>query len=500
MRPRAPAPSSHVSPTQGSTVWWLGAGLALLLTVRVVALRFNATELFFDEAQYWSWAQEPAFGYYSKPPLIAWIIAAFGHACGDSTFCIRLAAPVLHTVTAGVTFLIGRRLAGDRIGLWAALTFATLPGVSFSSGIISTDVPLLACWALALWAFVVLLEEPGWWPSLVLGGAIGIGLNAKYAMAFFVASMLVYMVVTPSARRLLVDLRFWTALVIAGLAIAPNMAWNLSNSFATFAHTADNAKWGGSLLSIAKGFEFLGGQLGVFGPILFGALVATVWRAWRDGLPDAERLLLSFTLPVLMLISVQAFISRAHANWAATAYVAGTLLVVAALARQAAWVWLKASLALHLGVLVAMAGATAAAGRFALPVIGDPFQRTLGWKAVADATRQEIARARAAGQPYRSVLADDRAITAELLYYMRGEATPVLAWRESGRPKDHYELMRPFRDASQEPVLLVSMRRDHARITGRFDRVDGVADLQVPAGLTAKRPVRLLALSGFRAH
>ena len=60
----------------------LWAGLGLLLAVRLVALKFNATDLFFDEAQYWSWSLEPAFGYYSKPPLIAWVIGAATAVCG----------------------------------------------------------------------------------------------------------------------------------------------------------------------------------------------------------------------------------------------------------------------------------------------------------------------------------------------------------------------------------------------------------------------------------
>src|SRR5688572_21438287 len=90
----------------------LWAGLGLLLAVRLVALKFNATDLFFDEAQYWSWSLEPAFGYYSKPPLIAWVIGAATALCGTSEFCIRLPSPLMHTATALIVFMIGRRLYG----------------------------------------------------------------------------------------------------------------------------------------------------------------------------------------------------------------------------------------------------------------------------------------------------------------------------------------------------------------------------------------------------
>ncbi len=473
------------------------AALLGLLAVRLLALWYNATDLFFDEAQYWSWSKEPAFGYYSKPPLVAWLIGIATQVCGDSTFCIRVAAPITHTLTSLAVYAVANRLHGTRVAVWSALTFATLPGISLSSGIISTDVPLLFAWALALWAYVTMLEDPGWLPALVLGLALGLGLNAKYAMAFFIGCMAVHMAVTPAARRLLGDLRLWGALVIGAILIAPNMIWNVSNSFATFAHTADNAKWGGSLLNIGKGLEFVAAQFAVFGPILFAALVTLVWRAWREGLPEADRLLLCFTLPVLLLISAQAFVSRAHANWAAVSYVAGSMIACSVLLRALAERWLRISLAVHAVLLLALAGGAAAAGRFTVPLVGDPFHRTLGWQQIAEATRRQLEIARGNGQPFKAVMSDERAITAELLYYMRGEPTPVMAWRDGPRPHDHYELTRPFHDPAQVPVLLVALRQDTDRILARFGQVDLISEQPVSAGLGPPRRVRFYRLTGY---
>ena len=478
----------------------LGVGLVSVLLVRLVALRFNATDLFFDEAQYWSWGKEPAFGYYSKPPLIAWIIGLTTKLCGDSTFCVRLPAPILHTATAVVLFTIGQRFLSTTAGLWAAIGFVTLPAVSLSSGIISTDVPLLLCWALALLAFLELLRGPRqrWWPAILLGAALGIGMNAKYAMVFFCGSAALYFVLTPSARWLLADKRLWAALLIGAAFIVPNMLWNHAHSFPTLAHTADNARWGGSLFNFGKGLEFVAAQAAVFGPILLVALVLLCKRSWSEGLPDIERLLLIFTLPVLIVISAQAFVSRAHANWAATAYVAGTLLVASALLRLGAAKWLKVSLGLHVAVAALLMAGTAAAGRFTLPGIGDPFQRTLGWKELAEETQRTLATARGEGRPFKAVFADDRSVTAELLYYMRDETTPVLAWRAGLRPLDHYELTRPYRDPAVTPVLLVSLRRDASEIISRFRDVTPLGERSIPAGKGEPRRVRFYALSGLK--
>ena len=162
---------------------WMLVALAAILAIRIAALVLNRTDLFFDEAQYWAWAQAPAFGYYSKPPLIAWIIAFATGVCGQAEACIRLPSPILHTATALVIYALATRLYDQRTGVLAALAFALLPGVSVSAAIISTDVPLLLCWALGLLGFSALFDTKSWWPALVLGAALGAGLNAKYAMA-----------------------------------------------------------------------------------------------------------------------------------------------------------------------------------------------------------------------------------------------------------------------------------------------------------------------------
>lgn len=473
------------------------AGLGVLLCFRLAALYWNGTDLFFDEAQYWAWSEEPAFGYYSKPPLIAWIIGAATAACGVGESCVRLPSPLLYTATALAVFWLGRRLYDVRIGVLSGLAFATLPGVSLSAGLISTDVPLLLSWALALVGFSALFETKKLWPALLLGAAFGAGLNSKYAMVWFIACAAIYLLMTPERRGLLKDYRLYVALGLGLLLIAPNVAWNYAHSFATISHTADNANWGGSLLNPDKALEFFGAQFGVFGPILFATFLVIVWHARREHLADPDRMLLAFSLPLIAIILVQAFLSRAHANWAAPAYVAATVLVIATMVRGEAWGWLKASFALHIGVLLLIAFGTTTAGRLALPLKPDPFARTLGWHDVAEATRAELAKAAAAGRPFSAVLTDDRALTAELLYYMRGEPTPVLAWRP-GPPHDHFELTRPFTAQTPSPVLLVRMDPSPGPVVEAFASAPMIADRQLPAGENARRRVTFYSLSGLK--
>lgn len=487
---------------------WLVLALGALLVLRLVALVFNRTDLFFDEAQYWAWSVEPAFGYYSKPPLIAWVIALATGVCGQGEACIRSPAPILHTLTALTVFALGARLYGTRVGALAALAFALLPGVSFSAGIISTDVPLLLCWALAILAFASLFETQDWWPGLVLGVAFGLGLNAKYAMAWFILCAAVYLIATPERRVVLRDKRLWVGLALGVAMIVPNMMWNQAHSFATFSHTADNAKWEGGLFHPIKALEFFGSQFGVFGPLYFAGLLVIIWRGWKTRLPEADRLLMAFCLPLVAIITVQAFVSRAHPNWAAVAYVPGVVLVIATLVRDAEWGWLKVSYWIHAAVLAVLIAGTVTAGAVRLPLKPDPLARTLGWREIAAATRAEIAAARASGKPYAAVISDDRSVTAELLYYMRAEPVPVLAWKPAARPHDHFELTRPFKGGAQEPALLVTLggmpvagapvKAGTRSIYEAFASVAAVAVRDVPAGINDKRRVSFFALSGYK--
>src|SRR5262249_49301782 len=133
-----------------ATFWSVGA----VTGARLVWLAVQTAGLYPDEAQYWFWSRHLALGYYSKPPLVAWLIALTTALAGDSELGVRLAAPLLHAIAAAFVYAIGARLYDRRVGFWSALAYATVPGVSLSAFLMSTDAVLLPCWAAALYAFV----------------------------------------------------------------------------------------------------------------------------------------------------------------------------------------------------------------------------------------------------------------------------------------------------------------------------------------------------------
>src|SRR5215470_1448139 len=117
--------------------------LVALTVARLIGLAYSEVDLFFDESQYWAWSRELAFGYFSKPPLLAWIIAGAETLCGSGEACVRAPAPVLYFGTCLLVYAIARQAYDETVAFWAAVSTSLAPGLAFSARIISTDVPLL---------------------------------------------------------------------------------------------------------------------------------------------------------------------------------------------------------------------------------------------------------------------------------------------------------------------------------------------------------------------
>lgn len=423
---------------------WLAPALLLVGAVtalRVILLAFNRTDLFVDEAQYWLWAQEPALGYYSKPPMIAWVIGAVTSVCGDSVFCIRLPAPLLNGATALILGAVAARLGGRAVAVAAA--WASLPMVGVASLLISTDSVMFPFLALALWAYVACLKGSG--PAVAFAGglALGLGFLSKYAAVYLLFCGLLALPLRPRLS-LSQGVGF-----LAGFALAasPNVIWNLGNGMATVEHTLDNADWlrdpaaraGLNLTGLA---EFFFGQFAVFGPVLFGGLL---WLAATWGRRDAmARRLILFSLPIVALVMGQALLSRAYANWAAAAYLAGTLLVVPRLGPR----WLAASFVLNGALCLALPVASVFADR--LVVQGQPvLARYLGR---ADRSVAILTAAQGAG--LTTVVASNRDILADLFYTGRDSGVTIRALPARGRAPHHYAMRYPHEGGGGE-VLLV---------------------------------------------
>lgn len=465
---------------------------AVMTTARLAALVLTPLNLGPDEAQYWSWSLSPAAGYFSKPPMIAWLIAGSTAVCGTGEYCIRLFSPLMHAATGFVLFLAASRLYDARVGFWSAITYWLIPGTSFSSLLITTDVPLLFFWALSLWAVAEMQASPSRrWPVL-LGVSIGLGLLSKYAMLYVVLGLAIAFLPTRDGRRFILDKRFAIAGAVAALVFSPNIVWNISNSLATVRHTASNANWSAEqLFNIGNAFSFLGAQAGIIGPVAAGILIwggVMAWRKW--GLSGSDRLMLCLSVPIILVVTLQAFISRANANWAAPAFIALCILACAWALRSTRRWPIMLNTAANGALAVLLCGLAASPALVSALGQDNAAKRLRGWPE-AGSTIVSLA----SSAPFTAILSDDREDMASLYYYTRARSIPLRMW-PSSNPGNEYEARYALTPDVASYVLFVSRKADVGTVTGAFTAFERIGTIETRLDPKRTRIFYLYALTG----
>lgn len=480
--------------------------LIAVTAARIYALFHDPIGLYFDEAQYWMWSRSFEWGYFTKPPLIAWVIGLTTVLAGsDAEWAIRLGAPIAHMIAASALYALGRSMYGAWPGFWAGFGWLMLPGVWFSSSLISTDALLLPLWSVALLAMWRLMNTRSWVWTIILGLAVGMGVQAKYAMFYFFLCTALAAWRLPPVRQALNQGRGVLATFIALAVLAPNLIWNAQNGFVTAQHTAANAHFDASeLFNLDELFEFIFGQAGVIGPVIFVVLLWVLWRAWRRGGAQSteEKFLIAYTLPPFAIISVIAFISRANANWAAVAYPALLLLVTGALFTSAAG---RRTLVLATLVNFAIGASFIAVAAFhpALANQAKGIRTARAW----DETADEIARravVQSGESPFSAVMVDDRATFFELSYYWRearrsgAPLPPLRMWLLHGRASNSAEATDPMRPEEGGRVLVVHLTPAYLPLVATdFTSFRTVEHLTVPLGGNVNRELEISIGEGF---
>lgn len=480
----------------------LVAGVAglVLLAGRIAAIVLDQSSLYADETQYWVWSRDLDWGYFSKPPLIAWIIALTTSLFDDSDWAVRLAAPFLHTATAALLALSADRLFGRATAAWTFIAWLTLPSVWLSAAVISTDAALLTFWSLALYGFVRLREGAGWSAVFMLGAGLGLGMLAKYAMSYFAIGLALAAVLDPVSRRALLQVRVLAGTALALLIMAPNLVWNWRNDFATVSHTAANANWGTDLFNPAEAASFVVDQLGVFGPAFFVTLVmaiAITARRFVTGKADPRLVLLAcFCVPAIIVVTGQAFLSRAHANWAASAYAAASILVVAVLLQGPRWRrWiLVGSLALHTAAGIGFATFAMNPALTEQAGLANAFKRVRGWPETASALADAVERTGVS-----AIVFDNRNDFHQMQRYGAAVEGELYMWMRYAAVTNHAEQGWSLPAGFAGPVLIASERPQEVPVMAYdFARMDPAGDIRIPLGGGRERVYQLFIAEDYR--
>jgi 4-amino-4-deoxy-L-arabinose transferase-like glycosyltransferase/membrane-associated phospholipid phosphatase len=435
------------------TVFLLCVGL-----FRIFYIQNGPLDLSPDEAHYWEWSRRLDLSYYSKGPMIAYLIRLGTSLFGDTVFGIRVMAIIFSTLSSIVLYYFGKRVYDEKTGLLSAILIQIIPLFAVYGVIFTIDSPLIFFWTLSLYLFWESINQaqPSNPKSLIqwsmLGLSLGLGLLTKYSVAFFYPCALIFLLISSERRKILLTKGPYIALIISILVFSPVIIWNANHDWVTLKHTAGQAHIEeGIQISLTSFLEFVGSQFGVITPLLFVFMITSLMQLWRE---KRGSILFWFSVPVFGFFLLKSVQGKVQANWALPAYVTGIVACAAYSLRKffsyGKWGKILSTIAVAIAFII-----TAVAYYpevLNLPVNLDPTDRLTGWRELG-AEVSTFYEQMSPKQPV-FIFSDRYQISSQLAFYVRGH--PVTYCINTGRRMNQYDLWPSFHTFIRYNAIFVS--------------------------------------------
>ena len=465
---------------------------ALLLIPATVLLHalsapLMGLDMHFDEAQYWDWSRRLDLGYYSKGPLVPWLIAASEAMFGHGAWQTRLPAWIGHGLLLWVLYRAGRDIGGaDQAGWWAAFFGLCLPLWFLLGHLMTTDLWVILAWTGALWAIHRGLESDARAPWIWLGVCVGLGALAKLSIGLLAVFLLPALLLSTAGRQRLRTPWPWLAGATTLAIMSPMILWNAENGWVLLLHEQGHLSGGGSE---GNPVELLFSQVLFYSPPLFLLLLSGLLRP-RDA--SGPRAIWWITVLALGFFALKSIGGKVQPNWPAPVYAGLILLASAWLARQdhprlRPRLWAAVGVLTGVGLL---AGALHAQW-FGVEADRHPMKKQHGWEtSVAEL---------AARQPDAGfLLGTHYEITAQLAYYWPTSITSYLTGK-ADRRMNQYDLWPGVEQEAGRDGLFVSYDARLPRIVRRaFDHCAPLAPVIARDG--RDREIRRLHVWDCRGH
>ncbi|MFM1878615.1 MAG: hypothetical protein RLZZ241_1481 [Bacteroidota bacterium] len=262
------------------------------------------TELLHDEAYYWYYSQNLAWGYFDHPPMVAWMIA-LGNVLVAGELGVRLISCLMGSGLLLLLWLLIDRYQQKEfhynlyvwlgaIVLLHAYGFLSLP-----------DTPLLFFTALFLLFYRAFLTQSNLLLALALGLSMAALMYSKYHAALVILGVLV------SNPSLIKNRLAWFALLVSVLAFTPHLYWLYEHDFVSIRfHFLERPN---------QMYRFESNTLGYLLNLLtlFGLTFPWVYVALFKFRPadQFEKALVYMTYGILLFFFISSFQRRVQTQW-----------------------------------------------------------------------------------------------------------------------------------------------------------------------------------------
>ncbi|MEL6917735.1 MAG: glycosyltransferase family 39 protein [Bacteroidota bacterium] len=275
-------------------------GAILLLNL----LQSNFTELIFDEAYYWYYAQDLAWGYFDHPPMVAFLIKISSFFF-DGELGVRFMSCMLSAGTFIFLWLLVDHPKKNNcvfhffvlvfsMTLLNAYGFFTLP-----------DTPLLFFTAVFLWVYKKFIKTPSFMWAILLGVVMAFLMYSKYH------AVLVILFVLLSNPKLVLNTFAWLSVIVAVACYLPHFLWLYAYDFVSIKyHLFERPNRAYEFSDFTLGF--LINLVAIFGltfPWIYQSLFKT------KGTDKFTKALLYISYGTLLFFFVSSFNRRVQTQW-----------------------------------------------------------------------------------------------------------------------------------------------------------------------------------------
>ena len=315
---------------------WLWPGprvlIALLLVWTLSRWIFDSTwNLVPDEAYYWVWSRHLALSYLDHPPMVALLIRLGTLLIDNTELGVRCFSGLVTAGTIGIIAFASRRITTDvRAATFAPLALLVSPMIAVTGTIATPDAPACFFQAAALAVVLRIFEDSGgtvrrW---ALFGVFLGLGLDSKYTSVLLGLAVFLAMISCAEGRRQFFTPWPWLAAVIAIAIFSPVLYWNAQHDWASFRFQLHHGTSGNESTPVRNFADYLGSQMLVCTPILFGFCIAVLIIYFRRGGNSmSTRILLFSAATPLVVFALSSLRRHVEGNWPMFAYIPAVLLV-----------------------------------------------------------------------------------------------------------------------------------------------------------------------------
>ncbi len=258
------------------------------------------TEIMDDEAYYWMYSRQLAWGYFDHPPVIA-VFIKLGYALFQNELGVR----IISILSIAFSINIWEKIVQPKQLKLFYMIILSVGILHFIGFMAIPDTPLLLFASIYLLLFKKFLEKPDWILSTLLAITIALMMLSKYH-----AVLIVGLTILPNLKLLKTPYFWFIAIASVGL-LTPHILWQFNTDFPSIKyHLFDRST---KAYQITNTLEYLGTQPFILGP--FTGVIFLI-SAWKYKIKTSFEYTLKFLFfGGYLFFLIMTFKGRAEAHW-----------------------------------------------------------------------------------------------------------------------------------------------------------------------------------------